>query len=98
MTLDQLLESLPNYARDLKLNVSSVLRNQTELTPQQAWGTAVACAMASRNAELTRVITAEATTHVGPEALGAAKATAAIMGMNNIYYRFQHLTQNEKYR
>jgi alkyl hydroperoxide reductase subunit D len=31
--------------------------------------------------------------------LEAAKAAAAIMGMNNIYYRFgQHMTSNESYR
>ena len=39
----------------------------------------------------------EAATHLTPEALDAAKAAAAIMGMNNISYRFKHLTSNEKY-
>jgi alkyl hydroperoxide reductase subunit D len=29
--------------------------------------------------------------------MGAAKAAAAIMGMNNVFYRFQHLTSNERY-
>ena len=28
----------------------------------------------------------------------AAEAAAAVMGMNNVYYRFLHLTSNEKYR
>ena len=27
----------------------------------------------------------------------AAKSAAAVMGMNNIYYRFQHLAKNPKY-
>ena len=34
---------------------------------------------------------------MSPQALEAAKAAAAIMGMNNIFYRFHHLTSNEKY-
>jgi lipoyl-dependent peroxiredoxin subunit D len=38
------------------------------------------------------------TNHLSAQALEAAKGTAAIMGMNNIYYRFQHLSSNEKYR
>jgi alkyl hydroperoxide reductase subunit D len=97
MTLDQLLERIPAYAKDLRLNITAVLR-QTELNAQQLWGTAVASALASRNPEVTRAILNEATPHVSPEAIEAAKAAAAIMGMNNIYYRFQHLTTNEKYR
>jgi alkyl hydroperoxide reductase subunit D len=40
---------------------------------------------------------AEAASHLSPQALEAAKSAAAIMGMNNIYYRFQHLAKNPKY-
>lgn len=97
MTLDQLLERIPAYAKDLRLNITAVLR-QTELNSQQLWGTAVASAIASRNPDVTGTILNEAALHLAPEALEAAKAAAAIMGMNNIYYRFQHLTENEKYR
>ena len=32
-----------------------------------------------------------------PEALEAARAAAAIMGMTNVFYRFQHLAENKKY-
>ena len=96
MNLETLTESLPQYAKDLKLNLSSVLR-QTELTTQQVWGTAVAVALATRNAQLIETMTAEADKHLSPAALDAAKAAAAIMGMNNVFYRFQHLTANEKY-
>lgn len=97
MSLEALLVRLPDYAKDLRLNLSSVLR-QSELTESQAWGTAVATAAASRNPELSAVIEAEAASHLAPEALRAAKAAAAIMGMNNIYYRFLHLVGNEKYQ
>jgi alkyl hydroperoxide reductase subunit D len=97
VTLDNLLDALPGYAKDLKLNFSSLVRNQAELTPAQVWGTVVASAMASRNPELTQAALAEASA-VAPEVLEAAKAAAAIMGMNNVYYRFTHLVSNEKYR
>jgi alkyl hydroperoxide reductase subunit D len=96
MSLEQLLETLPEYAKDLKLNMGSVLR-QTELTEQQTWGTAVCCAMASRNAALLESILAEAAGHLNEQAMFAAKGAAAIMGMNNIFYRFRHLSTNEKY-
>ena len=97
MSLDALMDTLPSYAKDLKLNFSSVIRQQTDLTEQQLWGTLVACAMASRNQDLTASALEEAANHLTPQALEAAKGASAVMGMNNIFYRFLHLTSNEKY-
>jgi lipoyl-dependent peroxiredoxin subunit D len=94
--MDKLYELFPDYARDLKINLQSVLK-QTELTEQQTWGTAVASAVASRNPQLIGAVLAKAGQHLSAEAMGAAKSAAAIMGMNNIYYRFQHLSENERY-
>ncbi len=98
MNLDALIETIPSYAKDLKLNFSSVVRQQTDLNEQQAWGTVVASAMTSRNQPLIAAALDEAATHLTREALEAAKGAAAIMGMNNIFYRFLHLSSNEKYR
>jgi len=97
MALDDLIGSLPAYAKDLKLNFSSLVRQNTELSPQQLWGTVVSTAIATRNPDLTAATIEEAAKVLTPVALDAAKAAAAIMGMNNIYYRFHHLTDNEKY-
>ena len=97
MTLETLLDATPEYAKDLRLNLSSVLR-QTELTPQQLWGTVVASAIASRNPQVADVLLAEAAAHLSAPAIAAAKTAAALMGMNNVYYRFLHLTSNENYR
>ena len=97
MSLDALIESLPSYAKDLKLNFSSVVRQQTDLSQQQLWGTVVTCAIAVRNEDLTAAALEEAANHLTPQALEAAKGAAAIMGMNNIFYRFLHLSSNEKY-
>jgi lipoyl-dependent peroxiredoxin subunit D len=96
MEIEKLLESAPEYAKDLKLNMGSVLR-QAELTERQTWGTAVATAMASRSNSVTRAILADAASHLDPQALLAAQAAAAVMGMNNVFYRFRHLSGNEKY-
>jgi alkyl hydroperoxide reductase subunit D len=90
MSLATLRDRLPEYAKDLKLNLGS-LATEPSLTPQQLAGTFVAAALASRNAEVTAAIVAEFAPRLSPEALNAAKAAAAIMGMNNVYYRFTHL-------
>jgi alkyl hydroperoxide reductase subunit D len=90
MTIEALKERLPEYAKDIKLNLGS-LAAEVSLNTQQRAGTFIASALASRNAEVIREITAEFGPLLSPEALNAAKAAAAIMGMNNIYYRFVHL-------
>ena len=97
MSLDTLMDSIPSYAKDLKLNFSSVVRQQTDLNEQQLWGTVVACAMASRCEDLTAAAIEEGATHLSPQALEAAQGASAIMGMNNVFYRFLHLSSNEKY-
>lgn len=90
MSLEILKNTLPEYARDLKLNLSS-LASEASLTPQQRAGTFVASALAARNAEVTRAVLAEFAARLSPEALNGARIAAAIMGMNNVYYRFVHL-------
>ena len=96
MTLDAIKSALPDYARDLKLNLGS-LENEVALNEQQRYGTFIASAIASRNARMTAAVVAEYGPRLSPEALSAAKAAAAIMGMNNIYYRFVHLASNKAY-
>lgn len=96
MTLEDLKARLPEYAKDLKLNLGSVLTS-TALTPQQVWGAAVASSLASRNPDTIRALVAAAEPHLPAPALRAAKAAAAIMGMNNIYYRFLHMTSTTEY-
>ncbi|HYE25046.1 MAG TPA: carboxymuconolactone decarboxylase family protein [Clostridia bacterium] len=96
MNVEQILDLLPDYAKDLRLNWTSLL-SQGELTDSQKWGSFVAAAFVSRNPELLAAVEAEASKAVAPETIHAAKGAAAIMGMNNIYYRFQHLCGNEKF-
>lgn len=97
MSLETLRESLPDYAKDLKLNISTLL-SETILNDNQKAGTFISCAMASRNPRLTKAVLDEFKDKVAPEVVNAAKAAAAIMGMNNIYYRFTHLAEHAEYK
>jgi len=94
--IDALKDALPDYAKDQKLNLSS-LASDTALNPQQRYGTLLASALASRNATVIAHVAAEAARHLSPEAQEAAKAAASIMAMNNIYYRFVHLAGDKDY-
>jgi alkyl hydroperoxide reductase subunit D len=96
MSLDALKEALPAYAKDTKLNLSSVITT-SKLPEQQLWGTVVATALASRSAKVIQELVEEAKGHLTDEALTAAKAAASVMAMNNIYYRTMHLIGDEEY-
>ncbi|MEV0727147.1 carboxymuconolactone decarboxylase family protein [Polymorphospora sp. NPDC050346] len=96
MGLDVIKAALPDYAKDIKLNLGSTVGTST-LSPEQSWGTALACAVAARNPVVLREIAAEAAGTLKPEAVEAAKGAAAIMAMNNVYYRAKHLIGDESY-
>ena len=98
MSLDQLRETIPPYAKDLSLNLSS-LAAETMLSDQQKWGAFVASAHAVGVGPVIRAVEASAdAAGLSEEAKTAAKAAAAIMGMNNVYYRSLHLLKNQEYR
>lgn len=97
MSIENIKSSLPEYAKDIKLNLSSLANDET-LTQQQLWGTFLVSALASGNEFVINEISAEASENLEPAAMEAAKAAAAIMGMNNVYYRFVHLVSNKEYQ
>lgn len=94
--LEALRAELPEVAKDLKLNLQSVLQDST-LNEAQKWGVAVAAAMASRNPKLRQALRETAASHVAAEVLEDAEAAAVLMGMNNVYYRFRHLIGKPSY-
>ena len=96
MSIQTLRDRLPEYAKDLKLNLGS-LAAETVLNDTLKAGTFVAAAFASRNPQVIAAINAEFGSKLAPADFTAAKAAAAIMGMNNVYYRFMHLAENEEY-
>ncbi len=99
-SIDGIRDSLPDYARDLKLNLGSVLTptGAPGLSEKQIWSIALASAIAARNTGFARDIEAQATAHLADVEVEGAKAAAAIMGMNNIYYRFLHLVEDSEYQ
>jgi lipoyl-dependent peroxiredoxin subunit D len=86
MSLENLKAALPEYAKDLKLNLGSITRTAV-LNEEQLWGTLLASAAATRNAQVLGEIASEAADNLSAEAYNAALGAASIMGMNNVFYR-----------
>ncbi len=97
-TLEALGDRLPDAARDLRLNLGAVLGDGT-LSLAQRWGSAITAAITARNPELRdAVLQAARAAGVHDAVIDDARAAAAIMGMNNIYYRARHLIGKESYQ
>jgi lipoyl-dependent peroxiredoxin subunit D len=96
MSLKEFADSLPDYAKDLRLNVSSMLNDQM-LGDQRKYGLILACAHGSGYRPLVAASEAEIEGKLSDEAANAARAAAAVMAMNNVYYRFVHLASNPEY-
>ncbi|MGC2777037.1 MAG: carboxymuconolactone decarboxylase family protein [Bradyrhizobium sp.] len=96
MSIEQLKDQIPDFAKDVRLNLSSMASDET-LSPQAKYGLFVACAIATRNPTVTAALESVAAAHLSPAALAAAKSAAAVMAMNNVYYRFVHLASNKEY-
>lgn len=96
MSIDALKERLPDFAKDVRLNLASMASDET-LGKQTKYGLFLAAAMATRSPELIVAMEQEAARELTPEALAAAKAAAAVTTMNNVYYRFTYMASNKEY-
>ncbi|MES2497886.1 MAG: carboxymuconolactone decarboxylase family protein [Pseudomonadota bacterium] len=96
MSLKEFADALPDYAKDIRLNVGSLLSDQT-LTDQRKYGLLLSCAHGSGYKPIVDATEAEVAGKLSPEAANAARAAAAVMAMNNVYYRFVHLSSNKEY-
>lgn len=96
MSLKTFADALPDYAKDLRLNVGSLLNDQT-LGDQRKYGLLLSCAHGTGYKPIVEAAEAECEDKLSPEAANAARAAAAVMAMNNVYYRFVHLVSNPEY-
>lgn len=102
MNFETLKTLIPDTAKDIRLNLGSLEKSEA-LTPSQLWGSVVAAALATRQPTVIRAAFGEAKTRLvaasndaaADATLAAAKTAAAIMAMNNIFYRSRHLLHDD---
>ena len=99
MSLDALRAQLPEYAKDLRLNLESLLSGAgaPDLQPRQARAVALASAIGSRHRPLAEALEVAAAELLSPAEIAGVRAAAAMMAMTNVYYRFTHLASNKEY-
>jgi len=98
MSLEQFRDSLGDFARDTKINLGTVLTEEGApgLSLNQIRGTALACTYATGSIQLREALEDEFKVGLSNDEVAAAKAAASIMAMNNVYYRFLHMLEDDE--
>lgn len=99
MGIKEIRQSLNEYAKDIKINLGNVLDEEGSdgLNDKQIAGIALSSAYTTKNEQLIRALLEEYNGKFSEDELSAIKGATAIMGMNNIYYRFIHLVSDAEY-
>jgi len=99
MSIEQLKNQLLESAKDIKLNLSTILTEEgsPDLLKNQMGGVALASAFATKNSSVVKSILSEVTGYLAESEISAAKSAATIMAMNNVYYRFIHLVNDKSF-
>jgi alkyl hydroperoxide reductase subunit D len=100
MSLNSIQTEIPDFGRDIRLNLETTLTEEGApgLTGLQIWGVALASSYALSNQPMVAAVLEAAQGQLDDATVEAAKAAATIMAMNNIYYRSQHLMEDPELR
>lgn len=99
MSIAEFKQGLGDHGKDTKLNLSNLFGNveTSGMTNTQFYGTALALAYSIGDDDLIASVKAEAEGNIEDNVDGAAKLAATLMAMNNIYYRFVHLSSDKQF-
>lgn len=88
--VEQIKEGLPEYAKDTKLNLDSVI-NRSNLDVVEASACALAAAMATGNGKLVSFIQSNME---DARERDAALTASSLMGMNNVWYPYVEMADD----
>ncbi len=91
--IDALKEQIPDYAKDVRLNLDAVLL-RSSLPQEEALGSALAAAFAAKSDTLVAALIAAP--GLSEEEKNGALAAASVMGMTNVWYTYLDLAGDEE--
>jgi alkyl hydroperoxide reductase subunit D len=93
--LNALKERVPDYAKDIRLNLDAVI-GRSSLDPADALGAALAAAYAAKSKPIVDAIRGAG--ELSDVDANAALSAAALMGMNNVWYPYVEMAKDEDLR
>lgn len=96
MSLENIKQSLPDYAKDLRINLESLFNpeNLAGLSEKQTYGSALSAAYAAKNSFLVENLLKASETILSAKDKIGIQTAVSLMGMNNVYYRSLHLAED----
>jgi lipoyl-dependent peroxiredoxin subunit D len=88
--LNAIKDQIPEYAKDIRLNIDGVIA-RSSLAPEDALGVALAAAFAAKSKIMVDIFKA----NMPAAEANAALTAAALMGMNNAWYPFVEMANDE---
>ena len=93
--LNTLKERIPDYAKDVRLNLDGVIA-RSSLDQADALGAALAAAYASQSKPIVDAIRSSG--QLSDVDVNAALSAAALMGMNNVWYPYVEMANDDELR
>lgn len=95
MTLDELKDNIPEFAKDIKLNFSSIIKN-SDFDDDLVYGCSYASALALNDKVMANIFEKECQNRFGVEFVESVKSTVAIMTLNNVWYKYRDAMPNSQ--
>ncbi len=96
MNIKELINTFPDYAKDIKLNYSKIL-NEDILNEKQLYSIILISSFTTELNSLKDAALEETKEFIDEELLKDVYGAYSIMSMNAIYYRFTHLSSESDY-
>ena len=96
MNIKELINTFPDYAKDIKLNYSKIL-NEDILNKKQLYGIILISSFTTQLNSLKDAALEETKEFIDEELMEDVYGAYSIMSMNAIYYRFTHLSSENDY-
>ena len=96
MNIKELINTFPDYAKDIKLNYSKIL-NEDILNKKQLYGIILISSFTTQLNSLKNAALEETKEFIDEELMEDVYGAYSIMSMNAIYYRFTHLSAENDY-
>jgi alkyl hydroperoxide reductase subunit D len=90
--VDQIKETIPDYAKDTRLNIDAVIK-RSSLPIEEAEAVALAAAFATGNTKLWTWMQGQIADQKEAE---AAITAASLMAMNNVWYPYVEMAEDER--
>lgn len=96
MSLENIKQSLPDSAKDLRINLENLFNpeNLAGLSEKQTYGSALSVAYAVKNSFLIENLLKASENLLSATDQTGIKTAVSLMGMNNVYYRSIHLAED----